>query len=96
MITGHEFGAESDGGYLLEARAQISRRLSDRIRLAVDYYGDFNHTEAIGSFDEQEHQLGPLLKWNLRERFTANLGILFGVSDAAADREFRLFLTQAF
>lgn len=93
LLTGHRFGPESDGGYLLQARAQISRELTDSLGLALDYYGDFNDSNAVGSFDEQEQQLGPLLKFDLGENLSGMAGVLFGVSEATADREFRIFLS---
>lgn len=96
LLTGHQFGADSSDGFLLESRAQISRKWGDRYRFGVDYYGDFNDTEDIGSFDEQEHQIGPLLKFDLTDRFSGQAGILFGISDAAADQEFRLNLITEF
>ncbi|MEM0897226.1 MAG: transporter [Verrucomicrobiota bacterium] len=96
FLTGHEFGEESDDGYLLESRAQISRKITDKWRLAVDYYGDMNDTENFGSFDEQEHQLGPLLKFKTGGRLSGQFGALFGISEAAADTELRLHLTYSF
>lgn len=95
LLTGHRFGPESSGGYLLGARAQLSRKLNDSVTLAVDYYGDFNDTNEVGSFEEQAHQLGPMVKFDLSDRLGGMAGVLFGVSDAAADSEFRLFLNYA-
>lgn len=95
LLTGHRFGPESPGGYLLETRAQISRKLNDSLAVAVDYYGDFNDTNRVGSFDDQEHQLGPVLKFDLTDKIEGMAAILFGLSDSTAEREFRLFLTYA-
>lgn len=96
LITGHQIGPESNGGYLLEARGQISRKINDRLKLAIDYYGDFNNTNDVGSFDEQEHQIGPIALIKVTKSLGAHVGVLFGASDAAADTDFRVFLTQAF
>ncbi len=96
LLTGHEFGNESDDGFLLEARAQVSAKLTDKLRLAVDYYGDMNNTESIGGFDDQEHQLGPLLKFKTDFGLSGNAGVLFGLSEAAPDTELRVTLIYAF
>jgi hypothetical protein len=95
LLTGHQFGPESSGGYLLETRGQISRALNDSLTLALDYFGDFNDTNDIGSFDEQEHQLGPTLKFDLSDRLGGMAGALFGLSDSTSDVEYRIFLTYA-
>lgn len=95
LLTGHRFGPESSGGYLLESRAQISRELNESLTLGLDYYGDYNTTNNTGSFDNQEHQLGPVLKFDLIEDLSGMAGVLFGLSDATADREFRLFFFYA-
>ncbi|MGJ3243575.1 MAG: transporter [Opitutales bacterium] len=95
LLTGHRFGPQSPGGYLLQARAQVSRKLSDSLSLALDYFGDFNTTDDIGSFDEQEHQLGPALKFDLTDRLGGLAGVLFGLSEATPDTEFRISLAYA-
>ncbi|MEM9481001.1 MAG: hypothetical protein AAGA58_15215 [Verrucomicrobiota bacterium] len=96
FLTGHEFGEESDDGFLLESRAQVSRKITDKWSLAVDYYGDMNDTENFGNFDDQEHQLGPLLKFKTKGRLKGQFGTLFGISESAADTELRLHLTYSF
>ncbi len=94
--TGREIGDEASDGFIIDLRAQVSRRLTDALRLGVDYFGDLNDTDDVGSFDEQEHQLGPVLKFNLGGGFKGQAGPLFGLSEAAADTELRVFLIKEF
>ncbi len=94
LKTGRQFGKESRDGFLIDLRAQASYKITDALRLAVDYYGDLNDTDDIGSFAEQEHQLGPMLKFNLGGGWKGIAGALFGLSEAAADSEFRLIMTS--
>ena len=96
FLTGHQFGEKSNDGFLLESRAQISRKLNNQWRFAIDYYGDMNTTKDIGSFDDQEHQLGPLLKFSFNDGFTGNFGALYGISDGAPDKEYRFTLIYGF
>jgi hypothetical protein len=96
LITGHQIGPESDGGYLLGVRGQVSRKISNRLKLAIDYYGDLNNTNEVGGFDEQEHQIGPVALIQVTDSLNAHVGLLFGASEAAADNDFRVFLTQSF
>jgi len=92
LLTGREIGEGSGDGYLLEFRGQIGRKLSDKVTLAVDLFSDLNRTGEIGSFNEQEHQLGPLLKFKLGNGWSGSLGYLYGLSEAAPDDAFRLAL----
>lgn len=95
-LLGKEFGPDRDPGFGPEGRAQISRKLNKHIRLAVDWFGDFNDTEDIGSYEEQEHQLGPLLKVKAGDGWSANIGALWGISRAAPNIEYRFILTYGF
>ena len=90
FLTGHEFGANADDGLLMEARAQASYALRDSLRLGVEVFSDLNTTANPGGFDEQEHQLGPILKAGLGRGWSLNAGYLRGISAAAPDDTFRL------
>jgi len=94
FLTGHQFGSDAGGGYLLESRLQLTRKLSDQWRLGFDYYGDMNDTEDFGGWDDQEHQLGPILKFKLNDRWSGFINGLHGISDGAADFEGRFLLTM--
>lgn len=96
FLLGREFGPDRDPGVQPEVRYQVSRKLNKHFRLAVDYYGDFNNSEDIGSFDEQEHQLGPLLKIKILDDFGVSLGALWGISKATPDIEYRLLANYKF
>lgn len=96
LLTGHQIGSESKSGWLLESRAQVSRKINSQWRFAVDYYGDMNTTKSIGSFDDQEHQLGPLFKFSLKNGWSGNFGALYGISESAPDKEYRVALIFGF
>ncbi len=78
LKIGRQIGNDSGDGFLLEARAQASYKLNDTFRLAVDYFGDLNDTDDIGGFAEQEHQIGPMLKFNIGGGWEGITGVLFG------------------
>ena len=96
FLTGHQFGAESSGGYLLEGRAQLTRKVSDTWRVGFDWYGDFNDTDDIGSWDEQEHQFGPIFKYRLGSDWSGFINGLWGLSDSASDFEGRITVIRKF
>lgn len=95
FLTGREFGAESGEGYLLETRAQITRAVGD-YRLGIESFNDFNDTQDVGGFDDQAHQIGPVLKGRFGGGWKFLLSGLFGVSDGADDHDIRLHLTRGF
>ena len=94
LLTGHQFGADSGDGFLLDARTQINYPISETAKIGIDYYANFNNHKNIGSFDEQKHSIGPIYKQKLRNGWSFQLGPLFGLSDAASDFDFRLFVIK--
>ena len=90
VLVGREFDSGADPGLALETRWQASYRLGDRARLGVEMFNDLNNTADFGSFDEQEHQAGPILKLNFGGGWRAELSYLVGVSSAAPDDNLRL------
>jgi len=96
LLTGHQIGENAGDGFLLEARFQLGYALTDQLDFAVDLYSDLNDTDDMGSFDEQEHQIGPLLKFDLGDNLGGQTGFLFGLSKATPDLEFRIHLGYTF
>lgn len=96
FLTGHQFGPGSNDGFLLEARAQVTYPILDRWRLGIEAYNDFNNTEAIGSFNDQEHQVGPILKGKIGENWSVATSLLFGVTGETDDADFRVHLIRKF
>ena len=96
FLTGYEIGPASDPGALFEVRAQVSRRLTKTTRLAFDYFGNMNNTEAFGNWESQRHQLGPTLSVKLSKTINVIGGALFGISQAAADSEYRVLVMRIF
>ena len=96
FLTGYEIGPASDSGALFEVRAQVSRRLTDTSRLALDYFGNMNNTEAFGNWESQRHQLGPTLNARLGKTVRVIGGALFGISRTAVNTEYRVVLMRTF
>ncbi|MEQ8935044.1 MAG: transporter [Amphiplicatus sp.] len=96
IFTGFEIGDGARPGALLEARAETTYKLANGLRVGPQLFSDFNTTAKTGSFDEQSHQLGFVVKGALTERLSYDAGALFGVSEAASDANLRLFLSYKF
>jgi len=96
FFTGVEVGEASREGALLEIRAETTYKLANGMRVGAQMFSDFNTTAETGSFDEQHHQLGFVVKGKLSKRLSYETGALFGVSRAASDADLRLFMSYAF
>lgn len=96
FLTGYEIGPASAPGALFEVRAQASRKLNNKARLAFDYFGNMNNTEAFGNWESQRHQVGPTLSFVLSRHIQVIGGALFGISQAASDSEYRAIIIRTF
>lgn len=89
LFGSYEIGPGRDEGIGVQARGAVLRRVISDWTAGLEYFGNLNTTEDFGSFDEQRHQVGFLLR-------TSVLGLalqgrmLVGVSEGASDLEVRL------
>lgn len=91
--TSVEYGKFSHGGFGLGVRGEATRRIGAIGRAGVQLVDGFNTTKKIGPFRAQAHQIGFVFKRPIGRKLTTTATTLFGLSDAASDAEFRLFLT---
>jgi len=95
VLAGREIGGGRAPGVSLELRAQTTYGLDEGRRIGLELFSDLNTTAEFGSFDEQDHQLGPIFKQKLGTAWSLNVGLLAGVSDAAPDLTWRLLLERS-
>ena len=95
LYFGREIGDLARSGVSIETREEISRRVAGDFRVGVQAFNNFNTTARLGDFNEQRHQLGPMIKGSITERLSYTASALFGVSRDAADADFRLFITYS-
>lgn len=96
FLTGQQWGPASNDGWLLENRFQATVPVTDKIRVGFEMFNDFNDHSDVGSWSEQEHQLGPILKTKIGDDTKLLFSWLIGASDSADDHDFRMHLTRAF
>ncbi|MBY0423213.1 MAG: hypothetical protein K2Q06_12980, partial [Parvularculaceae bacterium] len=77
----------------LGVRGEATRRIGTIGRAGVQVVDGFNTTRKIGPFRAQSHQAGVTFKRPFGKHLLVTTTGLFGVSAAAPDAEFRLFLT---
>lgn len=88
-----EYGAGARAGVGLGTRIEATRRIGTLGRLGAQLGDGFNTTAGFGAFKDQSHQAGPVFKTVIGRDLTLNATAQFGLSEAAPDEEFRLFLT---
>lgn len=65
---------------------QSAVKVTDSAAVGFEYYGDLGAIDNTGSFDEQEHQTGPIVKFDIPHTpLEMRVGYLFGLSDASPD-----------
>lgn len=95
LLAGREIGGGRASGIAIELRAQTTYAVSNGGRLGLELFSDLNTTTDFGGFDDQEHQLGPIFKQKVGERWAVNTSVLVGISDAAPDLAWRLLVERS-
>jgi hypothetical protein len=95
IYMGREIGDLAKDGFTLETREELTRKLDNGMRIGAQMFNNLNTTAHLGSFDEQRHQIGPVIKGKISKHVGYNAGVLFGISDKAPDTDFRLFITYS-
>ena len=95
-LTFVQLGDNAADGVNLQSRFRIARRFPNKLTLGVEVYNNYGNTRNIGDFDDQNHTIGPFLAAPLTEGISIFAGPLFGLSEAAADVEGRVWLTRQF
>ncbi len=94
FMTSFDVGDNARDGWNLQSRFRLDKNLGAGHTLGVEMYNDYGRTNNIGSFDEQRHTVGPIYNMRLGSKWSAFSGVLFGISEAASDAEFRIWLTR--
>lgn len=95
LLVGREFGDLARPGASIETREETTFPLKSRVRVGAQMFNVYGTTADFGSFDEQRHQIGPVVKGRLGEHLRYEASALIGVSEAASDADFRLFVSYA-
>lgn len=95
VIGGWNFGGTAVGGTTLETRSSLSYKLDNGHRVGVEMFNEFGRISDMGSFNDQDHAIGPVVSGKLGG-LGYQLGYLAGVSNGASDHSFRLWFNKAF
>lgn len=94
VLTSTQFGSNSQSGVNLQTRAQVAKSFGSGKSVGLELYNNYGNSRNIGSFDQQDHTIGPIISTPITKNLSVFWGVLFGVSDAAPDQQFRLWITR--
>lgn len=96
LIGAWEFGGdEAFTGTEIETRGSISKKLESGVTVGVEMFNDFGRLGKFGSFNEQGHQIGPMIGWSFGG-FKYEARYLAGVSNGTRDHNFGIRADKAF
>jgi len=102
LIAEREIGSERGEGVALQARAQVSRALNisafstDSWRLGAEVFSELGTTNDVPAFDEQAHQVGPVLKASWSSGLYIQSSVRFGVTEGSDDAMAKFFIGRDF
>lgn len=102
LIGEIETGDGSEGGVNLESRAQLTRALdisalnSSDWRLGAELFSEFGNSRDIPGFEQQAHQIGPVLKISWDNGVYLQTAARFGLTDGSNDSMLKLFVGREF
>jgi hypothetical protein len=95
LLLDRDVGPQSNDDWIVETRASVRHKLDNGLTVSVESFNEFGGLDAgFGSFDDQTHQLGPVLGGDLTDTVEWSAGVLFGISDSAPEQDFMLRLTR--
>lgn len=96
QIFAHEVGEDSRHGIGIDTRLQATYFYHPDHRMGLETLSDFGYGRRLTSFDEQNHVLGPVFAGKIDGDTSYEFGYRHGISKAAPDHNFRIFLTKNF
>jgi hypothetical protein len=102
VIGEMEVGDNSADGVFLETRGQLTRGFdftalgSQDWRFGAEIFSEFGNTTDIPGFDDQAHQIGPVVKTSWENGVYLQSAVRFGVTEGADDSMFKIFVGREF
>ncbi|GAC14899.1 hypothetical protein [Aliiglaciecola lipolytica] len=88
-------GDNPASGTYLESRTGLAYKSSKNLTFSLDSFNQLGKIGDFGSANQESHQIGPSMSGKI-EGFSYSVSYLAGVSSAAKDNVFRLFIGKSF
>lgn len=98
VLSGVNIGAGTGAGdgIGIGTRANFTRRMSSGLNMGLEMFSSYGSTEDFADFDEQFHQLGPVISRQLGNGWSVLGSLLFGITEATPDRNLRIWAGKSF
>lgn len=94
LLSSVQVGSGKQSGLFLQSRAQVMYALDQNRSIGIEHYGVYGSSADLRDFKEQGHQLGPYIDLPLAENWRLMGSVLFGLTDATQDANFKLWITR--
>jgi hypothetical protein len=96
VMTFKDIGNDARDGVFFLTRGQLMYSGAPGATLGVEFYNSYGALDDINDFEDQTHQIGPTASFKVNKDWGIYTNALFGLTDASADTELRLWVTRGF
>ncbi len=94
ILSAVDFGSNTRDGIFVQTRGNLTYKTSSQTRLGVEMFNRYGSTDGFNDFDDQRHQIGPVMTWSSGSGWSVLTSVLFGVTDATDDTNLRMWITK--
>lgn len=95
-LSALDIGDDARDGVFVQTRGNVFTKLDTGQTVGVELFNAYGSTDDFRDFDDQNHQIGPFASFPVAEQWSLFTGALFGLTDASADAELRLWVARGF
>jgi hypothetical protein len=95
LMSNIQFGDWARDGVFLQSRWQLAKRLDSRRSVGLEMFSFYGSTDKLGNFNSQSHSVGPTFSMSIAPKWSIFSGVLFGISERAADSHFRFWISRS-
>ena len=101
-VIEHDIGEDSVAGISVELRHRLTRKFQSSLpyvksfELGLDMFNDFGNLRELSGYEEQDHQLGPVVKVSFDNGFSVQSTYRTAISSEGVDDTYGLFFQKKF
>jgi hypothetical protein len=95
LLTQKQMGDRALDGVVIQTRGGLYKDLG-RYSMGLEIYSAYGSTSSWRNWNDQIHQVGPVLNYPLSDQSSVYLNWLTGLTDNSPDNSFRVWFTQGF
>jgi hypothetical protein len=89
-------GLNSSAGFVFAPSAKVSYELTKKVAAGIEYYSSLGPVGRFGTWQEQEHQIMPVLDLDFSPDWEFNFGVGIGLTHSTDDLIVKLILGRRF